>query len=65
MADNLKKAHEALARLAEELDEMNSAYPATREFLRQRGLTRVSQLDETGRQELTEHLQRLLQQLTG
>jgi len=49
-----------LTKLRDSLDDLNSAFPETRKFLEARGLARVSQLDESGRQELTAHLQALL-----
>ena len=45
------------------LEDANSAFPATQEFLRARGLTNVRQLDAQGNQELREHLERILQAL--
>ncbi len=53
------KARETLT----QLEDLNSAFPATREFLEARGLTNVRQLDKAGMQELKEHLERTLQGL--
>lgn len=46
-----------------QLEDLNSSFPATREFLESRGLTNVRQLDKSGLQELKEHLERTLQGL--
>ena len=46
------------------LDEVNSNFPATRDFLAVRGLTLVSQLDEKGREELQAHLIQTLSDLS-
>jgi hypothetical protein len=46
------------------LDEVNSNFPATRDFLAARGLTLVSQLDEKGREELQAHLIQTLKNLS-
>ena len=48
-----------LSRLLAKLEEVNSFYPATRQFLRARGLDRVSELGSDGRRELLAHLRRL------
>jgi hypothetical protein len=45
------------------LDELNSSFPDTKEFLEARGLTKVSQLDEQGREELTDYLTKKLHEL--
>jgi hypothetical protein len=45
------------------LEDANSAFPATQEFLQSRGLTNVRQLDKQGMQDLREHLERTLQAL--
>ena len=45
------------------LEDANSAFPATQEFLQARGLTNVRELDKQGMQELREHLERTLQSL--
>jgi hypothetical protein len=42
---------------------MNSAFPATLEFLKARGLSHVSQLNRQGVRELTAHLERVLRNL--
>ncbi len=55
------EAHTAAVQVLDQLDELNSAFPATRQFLESRGVTRVSQLDSEGRDELMAHLQRTLQ----
>lgn len=53
------KARETLS----QLEDLNSAFPATKEFLVARGLTNVRQLDAQGMRELKEHLERTLQGL--
>jgi len=58
LANNLK-------RLSDSLDELNSAFPETQKFLRDRGLTKVSQLDEAGRRQLTEHLRSVLSKISS
>lgn len=45
------------------LEDANSAFPATQEFLQARGLTNVRELDPQGLKELREHLERTLQAL--
>lgn len=45
------------------LEDANSAFPATKEFLEARGLTNVRQLDAQGLQELRAHLEGILQGL--
>jgi hypothetical protein len=42
------------------LEDLNSSYPATQEFLQARGLTNVRQLDAAGRAELVKHLEKTL-----
>ena len=62
----IERLHEEGERLRQHgsvLDDLNSAFPATKEFLTARGLTRVSQLDEAGREELRQYLETLLRQL--
>ncbi|HSD12804.1 MAG TPA: hypothetical protein VLC10_04560 [Patescibacteria group bacterium] len=54
-----RKARETLT----QLEDLNSAYPATKEFLAARGLTNVRELDKEGMRELKEHLERTLQSL--
>jgi hypothetical protein len=51
-------------RLREQQDR-NSAFPATRKFLGDRGLTNVRELDEKGRADLLEYLQRIVESLYG
>lgn len=50
----------ALEAQAARLDEINSRFPATREFLRSRGVAKVSQLDAEGRAALKTHLEKTL-----
>lgn len=56
----LDELHGKLSKLRDDLDDLNSAFPETQKFLRARGVSKVSELDPAGRQELTEHLQRVL-----
>ena len=49
-----------LNRLLEKLQDVNSFYPATQQFLRLRGLDHITELGEDGRQELLSHLRSLL-----
>ena len=62
--NQLDEVGESLKRSSQSLDEVNSNFPATREFLTARGLTLVSQLDEQGRLGLEAHLIQILQGLT-
>lgn len=41
-----------LKRLERDLEDLNSNFPATKEFLRMRGLENVRDLDERGKKEL-------------
>ncbi len=50
-------------RLVRTLQDTNSSYPATQEFLEARGLTNVRQLDRAGRAALVAHLQATLRKL--
>jgi hypothetical protein len=50
-------------RLLAELKDTNSAFPATQEFLKGRGLTHVNQLSKRGMRDLTAHLQGILRNL--
>ena len=52
----LAESRDKLAALNEKLDILNSSFPATQDFLRARGLTRVSQLDASGREQLERYL---------
>ncbi len=54
-----RKARETLV----QLEDLNSAFPATKEFLAARGLANVRDLDKEGLWELKEHLKRTLQGL--
>jgi len=63
LIERLHEEGERLRQYGSVLDEINSAFPATKDFLAARGLTRVSQLDESGREELSQHLETLLRQL--
>ena len=46
------------------LDDLNSRFPATADFLRARGLTHMSQLDAAGNSALKQHLLAMLDTLT-
>lgn len=48
--------------LRDRLDDINSAYPSTKAFLETRGLTKVSQLDDQGMQDLRSHLEERLRE---
>ena len=47
------------------LQDVNSKFPETQEFLRARGLEHVSELDEDGIKELEAHLREVLKKLTS
>jgi len=62
--DGMKKAREALDGLAEDLEalhgklsELNSMFPATRAFLRSKGVENVMELSPEDRRELMAYLQ--------
>ena len=55
--------YQNLDRLLKKLEEVNSFYPATQQFLRSRGLEHVSELGTEGRQELLAHLKGLLDRM--
>jgi hypothetical protein len=61
--DKLDEFEAQARRTLESLEDANSAFPATQEFLRARGLTHMRELDAQGRKELREHLERTLQEL--
>lgn len=63
--EQLDAMEKPLKTLRDSLDDVNSAFPATQEFLIARGLTRVSQLDATGREELTEHLKAIIRRIAN
>lgn len=60
--ETFAQLHTALESLRDRLGDVNSGFPATREFLAARGLTHVDQLDADGRNALTAHLERLLRE---
>lgn len=61
MPDNvLEVTRENAEQLVSDLEDLNSMFPATKEFLTARGLTNVRQLDKRGREELVAHLQNVL-----
>jgi len=55
--EELDKLHQGLLKTKSSLEDLNSAYPTTQEFLRQRGLTNVRELDAQGREDLKRHLE--------
>ena len=48
--------------LARALRDANSRMPATTEFLRERGMTHIDELDDEGRRQLIEHLRRIFRE---
>jgi hypothetical protein len=61
--EQLSKLREGLIKIRDNLKDLNSAMPATQEFLRARGLTHVRQLDAQGNKELLNYLQKLHDEL--
>ena len=61
--EQLAKVDASARKTLAALEDANSAFPATQEFLQARGLTNVRELDKQGLQELREHLEGLLQGL--
>lgn len=61
--DKLDEIETQARRTLASLEDANSAFPATQEFLRARGLTNVRELDKQGLAELREHLERTLKSL--
>ncbi len=59
--ENLRKLRASLEHYSDILEDMNSQYPATQEFLKLHGKTHVRELDQHGRQELLEYLHKTLQ----
>lgn len=51
---------ERASRLIKKSEDLNSAFPATREFLESRGLTNIRQLDNQGMRDLDMYLQAYL-----
>ncbi len=56
----LEITRESSERLLRDLEDTNSSFPATQEFLKSHGLTNVRQLDKTGKAELMAHLKNTL-----
>lgn len=52
-----------LEKLLVELKDLNSSFPATREFLQARGLSHVNELDRQGTEELIAYLKETYQGL--
>lgn len=65
LIEQLKILQETADRLLREMQDINSARPATREFLQARGLTNVRELDAAGQKELREYLQNKLRLATN
>ncbi len=63
MKPHLQEDSHTLKRLLKKLEEVNSFYPATQQFLRSRGLDSVTELGSDGRQELLTHLRGLLNRM--
>jgi len=59
----LDRLHDRLKETKRSLEDANSAFPETQSFLRQRGLTNVSQLDAQGLEDLRMHLEQVLAKL--
>lgn len=57
MFDNLL---DILHKVSDLLQDVNSIFPETQNFLRSKGLTHVSQLDEQGLKDLQKYLQMIL-----
>ncbi|HTM68844.1 MAG TPA: hypothetical protein VL426_06130 [Candidatus Binatia bacterium] len=62
-AEQLEQVHDKAKETLRDLEDLNSAFPATQEFLQARGLTNVRQLDKQGMAELRTHLEGILQGL--
>src|SRR3989344_1791345 len=62
---DLDSAKRSLEQSLRTIEDVNSMFPATQDFLRARGLTNIRELDDAGREELRKHLQLELQKLTG
>lgn len=60
---SIQTSLQSIRRSLEIIDELNSSFPYTKEFLAARGVTRVSQLDEQGKFDLQEHLRITLRNL--
>jgi len=58
--EQLKDVSDKLKQVRDQLDDLNSSFPETQKFLRSKGVNKVSELDEAGRQELMRHLQDVL-----
>jgi len=56
----LSLTRQGAERLLHDLEDANSMFPATKEFLTARGLTNIRELDEQGREELLTHLKKTL-----
>lgn len=59
----LEKIAQALKKTLNDLEDVNSSFPATQEFLCAKGLTHIRELDKKGRDELVEYLQKTYQSL--
>jgi hypothetical protein len=63
--EQLKDVSDKLKKVRDQLDDLNSAFPETQKFLRSKGVTKVSELDEAGRQELMQHLREVLAKISN
>ncbi len=61
--EKLEKIRDQLIRSKNAMQDLNSDFPATREFLKARGLTNVGQLDAAGRADLQRHLLDVLEKI--
>jgi len=59
----IKEGLRKLQNYSKNLQDINSTFPATKEFLLSRGLTNVSELDEQGMKDLQNHLLEVLSKL--
>lgn len=59
----LNQILENFAKIRDNLADLNSQFPATREFLEARGLKHVNELDKDGLKELEDYLRNKLSQL--
>jgi hypothetical protein len=63
--EKLTAIGESARQLLNDLDAANSSFPATKEFLHARGLTKVSQLNAQGKTELTKYLSDVLKRIAN
>lgn len=65
MVIDLEKLLPALENLKGNLEDLNSAFPATQEFLKLKGVSNVRELNREGRRELTAYLEAELARISG